>query len=188
MSTHTNSDSLFDRIGAGDKAPEIVNAFIEIPRGSHNKYEFDKELGVFRLDRALYSAVFSPLDYGFIPQTLSEDGDPLDIMVMGGEPVFPGCLVEARTIGRMNMIDSGSPDCKILAVQDKNPRLRTIKTLADIEQFSPHLLDEVSHYFQTYKELQGKKVQVLGWESVEKAYEEIRASQQRYRKAHQTSA
>src|SRR3990170_7001997 len=139
----------FEKISAGKKSPEVVNALVEIPKGSQNKYEFDKELGVIRLDRAFYSAVYSPLDYGFIPQTLSEDGDSLDILVMGNEAVFPGCLVEARPIGLLKMIDSGEPDSKVLSVQEKNPRFATIKTLEDIEKYSPHLLQEIGHYFET---------------------------------------
>ncbi|SRR3989339_504990 len=171
----------FDKIPTGSKTPEIVNALIEIPKGSQNKYELDKEFGVIRLDRAFYSAVHSPLDYGFIPHTLSEDGDSLDILVMGNEPVFPGCLVEARPIGLLKMVDSGESDSKVLAVQNKNPRFNMITTLEDIERFSPHLLEEIGHYFETYKHLQGKKVQVIGWEKTEAVKKEILISQERYR-------
>ncbi|KKT89174.1 MAG: Inorganic pyrophosphatase [Parcubacteria group bacterium GW2011_GWC1_45_9] len=174
----------FEKISAGKKSPEVVNALVEIPKGSQNKYEFDKELGVIRLDRAFYSAVYSPLDYGFIPQTLSEDGDPLDILVMGNEPLVPGCLVEARPVGLLKMIDSGEPDSKVLAVQEKNPRFATIKDLEDIEKFSPHLLEEIGHYFETYKHLQGKEVKVAGWENKSAAEKEILASQERYQQDH----
>jgi inorganic pyrophosphatase len=176
----------FKRITAGSKAPEIVNAFIEIPRGSQNKYEFDMELGVFRLDRTLYSSVFCPLDYGFIPKTLSQDGDQLDILVMGSEPVFSGCIVEARPIGLLHIIDSGKLDHKILSVQDKNPRLQTIKTLKDVKQLNPHLLEEIKHFFKVYKELQGKKVEVKDWENSEAAQREILASLKRYQETHKT--
>ncbi len=169
-----------DEIPTGARAPNIVNALIEIPKGSQNKYELDKEFGVIRLDRAFYSAVYSPLDYGFIPQTLSEDGDSLDILVMGNEAVFPGCLVEARPIGLLKMIDSGEPDSKVLSVQEKNPRFNAIKTLEDIEKYSPHLLQEIGHYFETYKHLQGKEVKVVGWENGDAARKEISASQKRY--------
>ena len=176
----------FDKIPTGAKAPEVINVLIEIPKGSQNKYELDKEFGVIRLDRAFYSAVHSPLDYGFIPQTLSEDGDPLDVLVMGNEAVFPGCLVEARPIGLLKMIDSGEPDSKVLSVQERNPRFSAIKTLEDIEKYSPHLLQEIGHYFETYKHLQGKKVEVIGWENGDAARKEILASQKRYKEKNKT--
>lgn len=174
----------FEKISAGEKAPRIVNAIIEIPRGSNNKYELDKELGILRLDRALYSSVFSPVDYGFIPQTLSDDGDPLDILVLGTEPVVPGCLVEARPIALLNMVDSGQWDYKILAVQENNPRWQKVKTLTDLKKLNPHLLEEIRHYFQVYKELQGKKVEVKEWENRDSAYREITSSIKRYQELH----
>ncbi|MEW5805625.1 MAG: inorganic diphosphatase [Patescibacteria group bacterium] len=174
----------FEKITAGEKAPEIVNALIEIPRGSNNKYELDKKLGVLRLDRALYSSVFCPIDYGFIPQTLSQDGDPLDILVLGSEPVVPGCLVEARPIGLLNMIDSGRWDHKVLAVQEHNPRWQKIRTLNEVKELNPHLLEEIKHYFKVYKELQGKKVEVKDWENSDSAQKEILASMKRYQENH----
>lgn len=164
----------------GDKAPEVVNAVIEIPKGSQNKYEFDEKLGVIKLDRVLFSPMHYPLDYGFIPETRSEDGDHLDVMVIGADPVFIGCLEEVRPIALLNMVDSGELDFKILAVQKENPRLASIKDLADIEASNPHLLKEVSHFFQVYKDLQGKKVELKGWDSAERAKEEIVKAQARY--------
>src|SRR4051812_39260899 len=121
--------NLWESLPLGEKSPEIINAVIEIPRGSHNKYEFDEKLGVFKLDRVLYSPFHYPLDYGFIPQTRSEDGDHLDVMVIGGDPVPQGCLVEVRPIGFMRMVDGGELDFKILAVQKKNPRFDAIKDI-----------------------------------------------------------
>lgn len=167
-------------IGAG--APAVVNAIIEIPKGSHNKYEYDEKLGVFKLDRVLYSPVHYPLDYGFIPETRSEDGDHLDILVIGSDPVFPGCLVSARPIGMMNMIDSGELDAKILAVQVDNPRFNKIKSLADLEAWNEHLPKEVVHFMEVYKNLQGKKVEISGWLGVEEAHAEIVKSQEMYKK------
>lgn len=164
----------------GEKAPEIVDSVIEIPKGSHNKYEFDEKLGVLKLDRVLYSPVFYPLDYGFIPETRSEDGDHLDIMIIGGDPTFPGCVVSARPIGLLKMIDSGEEDFKILAVQKDNPRLDTIKDIKDVESSNPHLLKEIAHFFKVYKDLQGKKVELGDWEGKEQAQAEIVRAQKMF--------
>src|SRR5580692_7697005 len=126
-------ENIYEALPLGDKSPDVINAVIEIPKGSNNKYEFDEKLGVFKLDRVFYSPFFYPLDYGFIPQTRSEDGDHLDALVMGGDPAVVGALVEARPIAMLRMIDSGEADAKILCVQAKNPRFDTIKDLKDIE-------------------------------------------------------
>ena len=166
----------------GKDAPEKVNVVVEIPKGSHNKYELDEELGVIKLDRVLYSPVHFPLDYGYIPATRSEDGDHLDAMIIGGDPVFPGCLVEVRPIGLLKMIDSGEEDFKILGVQVENPRLEVIKDLDDIESWNPHLLKEIAHFFKVYKDLQGKKVDIEGWEGTAAAKDEIRRASQAYEK------
>jgi inorganic pyrophosphatase len=111
----------------GKQSPEIVTAVIEIPKDSTNKYEYDKQLHVFRLDRNLHSPIHYPADYGFIPQTLAEDGDPLDILVLGETPTFPGCVFHARPIGMFEMLDQGIPDEKILAYATGNPRYGEIK-------------------------------------------------------------
>lgn len=174
--------SPWEIISVGENAPEVVNVVIEIPAGSHNKYEFDEKLGVFKLDRVLYSPFHYPLDYGFIPGTRSEDGDHLDALVMGGEPVPLGCLVESRPIGMLKMIDSGEADFKILAVQKQNPRFDTIKSIKDIEASNPHLLKEIAHFFETYKDLQGKKVEIQGWEDADAAKAEITKAKEVYEK------
>lgn len=166
----------------GDKAPEVVNAVIEIPKGSNNKYEYDEERGVFKLDRVLYSPVFFPLDYGFIPETRSEDGDHLDILVIGSDPVFSGCVVEARPVGLLKMIDSGEADFKILAVQEKNPRFSHVKSLEDVEAANPHLIKELEHFLMVYKELQGKKVELQGWGDLAAAHAEIKKAQEAFAK------
>ncbi|AFZ25765.1 inorganic pyrophosphatase [Cylindrospermum stagnale PCC 7417] len=142
----------------------IINVLIEIAGGSKNKYEFDKELGAFALDRVLYSSVQYPYDYGFIPNTLADDGDPLDGMVLIDEPTFPGCVIAARPIGFLEMIDGGDRDEKILCVPDKDPRYAQVKSLKDVP---PHRLEEIAEFFRSYKNLEKKVTQILGWQDVE---------------------
>ncbi len=165
----------------GDKAPEIVNAIIEIPKDSQNKFEIDKATGLVMLDRVLYSPVHYPADYGFIPQTLSEDGDPLDIMVLGGDPLPSGCLLRARPVALLKMVDGGEQDNKVLAVQADNPRFDNVKDLADLNTFMPHLTKEISHFLRVYKELQNKTVEIQGWEDADSARAEIKRSQEMYK-------
>nr|WP_228014777.1 inorganic diphosphatase [Fortiea sp. LEGE XX443] len=138
---------------------------IEIPGGSKNKYEYDKELEAFALDRVLYSSVRYPYDYGFVPNTLADDGDPLDGMVIIDEPTFPGCVIAARPIGMLEMIDGGDRDEKILCVPDKDPRYTHVKSLNDV---APHRLDEIAEFFRTYKNLEKKVTEILGWQDVGK--------------------
>jgi inorganic pyrophosphatase len=162
----------------GDGAPAEVNAVIEIPRGDTNKYEYDKQLQVFRLDRNLYSPVHYPGDYGFIPSTLSEDGDPLDVLVLVDAPSFTGCVMIVRPIGALRMIDQDSEDEKILAVGVNNP---IYKNLNEYRELYPHLLLEIEHFFSVYKELEAKRTRVKGWEDAARAREMVTESQQRYR-------
>ena len=161
----------------GDGAPAEVNAIIEIPRGDKNKYEYDKELHVFRLDRNLYSPVHYPGDYGFIPSTLSLDGDPLDVLVLVDAPSFPGCLMTVRPIGMLEMIDQGKEDEKILAVGTNNP---IFKNIDDYRQLYPHLLLEIEHFFTVYKELEAKATKILGWQNAEKARAVVGESHDRF--------
>ncbi|WP_353932522.1 inorganic diphosphatase [Okeanomitos corallinicola TIOX110] len=144
--------------------PGVINVLIEIPGGSKNKYEFDKELNAFALDRVLYSSVKYPYDYGFIPNTLADDGDPLDGMVLMDEPTFPGCIIPARPIGFLEMIDGGDRDEKILCVPDKDPRYANVKSLEDI---ASHRLDEIAEFFRSYKNLEKKVTKILGWQNVD---------------------
>jgi inorganic pyrophosphatase len=144
----------------GAKCPEVIEAIIEIPLESTNKYEYDKKLGVFRLDRNLYSPVHYPGDYGFIPCTLADDGDPLDVLVLVDEPSFPGCVMEVRPVGVMDMLDQGVPDEKILAVGRGNPRYKDVWNYSEIY---PHMLREITHFFSIYKDLEGKRVEIKGW-------------------------
>jgi inorganic pyrophosphatase len=161
----------------GKHPPEEVTALIEIPSGSRNKYELDKDSGLMRLDRVLYSAVHYPGDYGFIPRTLHEDGDPCDILVLVNEPTFPGCQIDARPIGVLMMRDRGEPDYKILAVPSNDPFYGEYFDIADIPQ---HYLKEVEHFFHIYKDLEGRRVQTVGWEKSEKAMRVIMDSIARY--------
>ena len=161
----------------GRHPPEEVTALIEIPSGSRNKYELDKNSGLLRLDRVLYSAVHYPGDYGFIPRTLHEDGDPCDILVLLNEPTFPGCQIDARPIGVLRMLDRGEPDDKILAVPTNDPYYGEYFDIADIPQ---HYLKEVEHFFYIYKDLEGRRVQTVGWEKSERAMRVIMESIARY--------
>jgi inorganic pyrophosphatase len=161
------------------QAEATVDAFIEIPRGSRNKYEYDEERGRFRLDRVLYSSVHYPTDYGFIPDTLAPDGDHLDILVITYSPTFPGCLVEARPIGGLDMTDEKGGDFKVLAVPVGDPRFEGIHTLEGIE---PHWLREIETFFATYKLLEPKQTEVRGWHTAAEAWaviDEMRAAHRR---------
>ena len=142
----------------------LINVLIEIPAGSKNKYEFDKDLNAFALDRVLYSSVQYPYDYGFIPNTLADDGDPLDGMVLMDQPTFPGCVIAARPIGMLEMIDGGDRDEKILCVPDKDPRYSQVKSLQDV---APHRLDEIAEFFKSYKNLEKKVTEILGWKDID---------------------
>ncbi len=151
----------------GEQAPEIVNMIVEIPQGSSNKYEYDHDLNVFRLDRTLYSPMFYPFDYGWICDTLALDGDPLDILVMTSQPTFPGCLIAARPLGVLMMRDEKGPDEKILSVAAADPRFSNIESLSDLPQ---HVLKEIVHFFDIYKELEEKQTIVMGWQDVATAH------------------
>ncbi|GEN45185.1 inorganic pyrophosphatase [Alkalibacillus haloalkaliphilus] len=145
---------------------KITDVFVEIPTGSQNKYEFDKEKGVFKLDRVLFSAQFYPAEYGYIDETLALDNDPLDALVLTTNPTFPGCVIESKVLGFLNMIDDGEEDQKLIAVPVEDPRFKDVNSLDDLPQ---HKLDEISHFFQTYKDLQGKKTEIGEYEGVEAA-------------------
>ncbi|MFB5618922.1 MAG: inorganic diphosphatase, partial [Candidatus Nitrosomaritimum aestuariumsis] len=158
--------------------PEIINVVVEIPKGSMNKYEYDKKHNMIKLDRVLFSPFHYPGDYGIVPQTLSEDGDPLDALVLVTNPTYPGILIEARPIGLLRMKDDGENDEKIICVATNDPRyLHT----ADISNIEDHNRSEIAHFFQVYKDLEGKKVEIIGWESSKEAKEVIVESIKRYR-------
>ena len=147
-----------------------IEVVVEIAKGGRNKYEYDQERGVFVLDRVLYSSVHYPTDYGFIPETLAADGDPLDVMVMIEEPTFTGCHVLARPVGILIMHDEKGQDEKVLSVPVRDPRFDHISDLDDV---SPHLLKEIENFFATYKTLEGKHTITLGWNNVEVALRTI---------------
>src|SRR5689334_15517148 len=138
----------------GAHAPERVNAIIEIPKGSNFKYEYDEELDLIRLDRVLYSPLFYPVDYGFIPQTRSEDGDHLDVLVWVTGPSFPGCVMEVRPIGLLRMRDEKGLDYKIMAVASREPRYTDVYRVEDLSQ---HIPREITHFFEVYKTLEEKE-------------------------------
>jgi inorganic pyrophosphatase len=157
----------------GDKAPQLVKAVIEIPQGSHTKYEVDKKTGLLKLDRIIYSSFHYPVNYGFIPQTLGLDGDPLDILVMCSESIQSLCLVEATVIGNMQMIDNGEIDDKIIAVATKDPG---INFYTDVNQLPKHFIAVLRNFFEQYKVLENKKVEIDEFQGKEAAYGVIKAA------------
>ena len=161
----------------GPDAPEVVHVIVEIPKGSRNKYELNKESGLIQLDRVLYSSLHYPGDYGLIPQTYYDDGDPLDILVMTNSPTFPGCLLEARPIGLFRMTDRGQPDDKVLAVLEHDPFFSEWQDTSDIPQ---HFLAEMAHFFSVYKDLERAHTQALGWEPAAAARQAIRHAMRLY--------
>lgn len=147
-------------IPAGKKVPEEVYVFIEVPRGCPIKYEYDKELGIMAVDRYLYSPVYYPGDYGMIPQTHCDDGDPLDALVLVSAPGYPGTLVRARPVGVLKMQDEKGMDDKLICVPVKDPRFAEVKDIADLPE---HTVKEISKFFETYKALEPNKwVKVTG--------------------------
>ena len=162
-SEHSTKYSVYD-LPIGKKFPRVMPCFIEVAKGSRNKYEWDEHIGFLRLDRVLHSAVFYPHNYGFYPQTLCGDGDPLDVLVLG-ETLAPGCVVDVRALGYMIMEDEKGLDEKVLAVPVNDPRFEEYRTLRDVPE---HLLREIAHFFETYKALEKKKwAKVGGWKGTE---------------------
>lgn len=155
---------------------DYVTVFIEVPKGSRNKYEFNKKTGSFLLDRMLFSSVHYPADYGFIPETLAEDGDELDALVLAGEPTFPGCEVRAVPLAVLEMWDEKGRDEKIIAVSLGDPVWGWVKSYHDLPH---HLAREISHFFEIYKDLEGKKTEIGSWLPEDKAWEVICASRVR---------
>jgi len=157
-----NKLNYFHDLPPGPNPPEEIYAFVEIPRGGTNKYEYKKELGTLMLDRVLYESVFYPTEYGFVPQTwISAEKDPLDIMVITTNPTFPGCLLKVRPVGMIKISDSGQPDNKIVAVATQDPRLSHIQTVND---YNPHFRVEVESFWENYSRLQtDKEIKILGW-------------------------
>jgi inorganic pyrophosphatase len=172
--------NLYKDISCGDNSPDEINVIIEVPKNSSNKYEYNEEKGNFELDRIIHSPLFFPFEYGFIPQTLSEDGDPLDIVLLSTYPTFPGCLVKAKPIGVLMMEDEKGIDHKIIAVplEKLDPHFKEVKDIEDINQ---HLKKEIEVFFQDYKNLEKDKfVKIMGWGKVDKAKEIIKKSSEKY--------
>ena len=157
---------------------EVVDIFVEIPKGSRNKYEWDTATGRMRLDRMLFSAVHYPGDYGFVSDAWGEDGDPLDAMVILSDPTFPGCVIETRVIGVFYMTDDKGRDTKILGVPDSDPRWGYVQELEDVPD---HILNEIQHFFSIYKDLEQKSVKVHGFGTREDALVELAADRQRFK-------
>jgi len=171
--------SLIDTLSLGKEAPEKFNVVIEMPRGSSNKYELDKDTGMITLDRVFYSPMHCPLDYGFLPQTHWHDGDPLDALVLTTYPLFPGVVAEVRPIGLLRMTDNGEKDEKIIAVATGDPRFEEYKDISDL---SGHLKRELKHFYEEYKNLEGKKVTVLAIENKKAAKKVVQEGVELYKK------
>ena len=169
----------------GEKAPERVNALIEIPQGSRTKYEIDKATGLLKLDRVIYSSFHYPVNYGFIPQTLGHDNDPLDILVLCSQSIQSLCLVDATVIGNMQMIDSGEMDDKIIAVATNDP---SVNHITSIEEMPKHFTAELRNYFEQYKVLESKQVQIEEFQTKETAYRIIKDAISFYKENFATNA
>jgi inorganic pyrophosphatase len=164
-------------VSIGAKAPAVVNAVIEIPARTSNKFEYDEELDEIVLDRVLHSPMFYPTEYGFMPGTRSEDGDHLDVLVVTTYPTFPGCVMAVRPVGVLEMEDEEGVDPKILAVAAKDPHMNDV---LELDGVNSHLRKEIGHFFETYKTLEHKWAKVAGWKGREDAYRMIRESQDRF--------
>lgn len=170
--------NLLHEVSPGTKLPKEINVIIEIPKGSKNKYEINKETGLIALDRAMHTAQDYPFDYGFVPQTYWDDGDALDVIVLTTYPLAPGILVNARPVGIMGMIDGGDSDDKIIAVPVDDPRWNDVKDLKDINK---HTLKEIEHFFSTYKKIQNKEVSVTGFKGRTDAFKAVERSLKLYK-------
>lgn len=171
--------NLWHDVSLGDNVPEEFNMIVEIPRGSKNKYEIDKETGLIKLDRAMKTSQDYPFDYGFAPQTLWEDGDALDVVVLTTYPLSTGILVNVRPVAVMRMIDGGEGDDKVIAVPVKDPRWDDVKDLADINK---HTIKEIQHFFETYKQIEKKEVIVSGFKNKKAAMAAVEKSIKLYKK------
>jgi len=170
--------NLLHDISTGDKAPEIINVIVEIPKGSKNKYEIDKETGIIKLDRVMHTSQDYPFDYGFIPQTLWHDGDALDVVVLTTHPLPVGILLEVRPVAVVRMVDAGERDEKIIAVPKADPRFNDVHDLKDI---NAHFIKETEHFFTTYKKIQNKEVVINGIDGATAAKECIIEAQTLYK-------
>lgn len=164
---------LWHNLSAGPHAPETIYVVVEVPKGGHNKYEYSKAAGVIKLDRVLYSPLFYPGDYGFIPQSFYGDGDPMDVLVLMEEPTFPGCVIEARPVAMLRLVDRGENDDKVLAVPASDPHYDDYH---DLEDLPKHIPKAVEHFFLVYKQLQNATVESMGWVGADEARKAIQFS------------
>ncbi len=173
--------NLFHKVPSGEG--DIVNVVVEVPKGSRNKYEYDKEIEAIVLDRVLHSPFHYPVNYGFVPQTWYDDGDPLDAMVLARDPVMPATVVEARVIGLLRMKDEKGVDDKILTVPTGDPAFKGYKDLTDVESA---ILDEIAHFFERYKDLEkGKTSEVVGWYARDEALKALEYARKLYKEKFQ---
>jgi inorganic pyrophosphatase len=172
--------NLYD-LDPGDQSPRVVRMIVEIPKGSSNKYEYDADLQLFRVDRPLYVPLNYPGEYGFIPGTLSEDGDPLDILSLVSQPSYPGVVLLARPLGLLDLVDRGQRDEKVLAAANTDPRFDEVRS---VDQVWAHSLREIEEFFAIYKKLEGKQVKIHGWRGVDEAHSLIGGCRERYLKSH----
>lgn len=172
-----NLRTLYESIQPYTENKGVVHTIVEVLKGQRNKFEVDKKTGLLKLDRYLYSSSHYPGDYGFIPQTLADDGDALDIIVMVNQATFSGCLIDARVLGLFKMQDKGKNDYKVLAVPSTDPLFNEYQSLEDVPK---HFLREVEHFFSTYKQLEGVEIKTQGWYSREEAMDEIEECYQRF--------
>ena len=172
-----NGFNPWHHVEMGHEDREMVNGIIEIPKGCRAKYELDKDSGLLKLDRVLYSAVYYPANYGFIPQTYDDDGDPLDILIFSQIDVIPLCLVPARILGVMRMLDQGEADDKIIAVADGDP---SVSHYSDITELPEHTITEMRSFFEDYKKLEKKEVQVEEFQGREKAIQILEDCMEKY--------
>ncbi len=172
--------NLWRDIPSGDRSPDLINAVVEVVSGSRDKYEYHLEWEAFVLDRVLHSSVVFPVEYGFIPQTWFDDGDPMDIMILSYEPTEVGCIIKVRPIGVLIIEDEEGEDPKILSVPVRDPRFEGIHDIADIH---PHKLREIQEFFETYKRLEPKKwVRCKAWKNAEEAKKIINYAIDQYKK------
>lgn len=168
---------VLEHVKSGDDVPENINVVIEIPRGCGNKYEYDKDSGMIMLDRVQPTTMKQPYDYGFVPHTLSDDGDPIDALIVIDEPLFPGVVVPSRVIGLLKMIDDGDEDEKLICVAADDKNYAHIQALADLGE---HFQKKVRHYFERYKDLQDKEVEITGWAEKPEALEAVKTAISNY--------
>jgi inorganic pyrophosphatase len=183
MKTLVPQNTLWN-IDPGPDCPAVARMVVEIGNNSSNKYEYDPHLQLFRLDRALYSPMHFPGDYGFIPGTVAEDDEPIDVLALVEQPSFPGCMIRVRPVGMLDMLEESKCDHKILAVPERSPRFEQIRGLADVPS---HILTEVQHFFEIYKELEGLSAEMKGWQNLDQARAAIAESRRRYQDLHEAA-